>query len=208
MVKGDPARWPKRWSLPRQTWIDVCAASTSVLRRDPPQEPAKEQSGAERKELASVKKTIWTCVPQKFVGKPLYTWSLSLSWQLHIWTRGTHPAVHVPSSGASLTWALLRTLLWLSYFMHDTTQCIVNLERDLFWIGELGCLRTHLPCGLAGRLHDLHHLFHRVCSSKPSPDLILWPAGKCLSAFISGDVLVSAISNHLVAWVYIWRLHL
>ena len=24
-------------------------------------------------ELASVKKTIWTCVPQKFVGKPLYT---------------------------------------------------------------------------------------------------------------------------------------
>ena len=66
-------------------------------------------------ELASVKKTIWTCVPQKLVGKPLYTWSLSLSWQLHIWTRGSHPAVHVPSSGASLTWALLLTLLWLSY---------------------------------------------------------------------------------------------
>jgi len=45
-------------------------------------------------------------------------------------------------------------------------------------IGELGCLRTHLPCGLAGRLHDLHRLFHRVCSSKLSPDLILWPAGE------------------------------
>ena len=53
-------------------------------------------------------------VPQKFVGKPFYTWSLSLSWQLRIWTRGSHPTVHVPSSGASLTWALL-TLLWLSY---------------------------------------------------------------------------------------------
>ena len=66
-------------------------------------------------ELASLKKTIWTCVPQKFVGKPLYTWSLSLSWQLRIWTRGSHPTVHVPSSGASLTWALLLTLLWLSY---------------------------------------------------------------------------------------------
>ena len=92
--------------------------------------------------------------------------------------------------------------------MHDTTQCIVVLERNLFWIGELRYLRTHLPCGLAGRLHDLHHLFHRVCSSKLSPDLILWPAGKCLSAFIFGDVLASAISNHLVAWVYIWRLHL
>ena len=66
-------------------------------------------------ELASVKKTIWTCVPQKFVGKPLYTWALSLSWQLHTWIRGSHPVVHVPSSGASLTWALLLTLLWLSY---------------------------------------------------------------------------------------------
>ena len=29
-------------AMPRQTWIDVCAASTSVLRHDPPQEPAKE----------------------------------------------------------------------------------------------------------------------------------------------------------------------
>jgi len=27
--------------LPRQTWIDVCAVFASVLRRDPPQEPAK-----------------------------------------------------------------------------------------------------------------------------------------------------------------------
>jgi len=31
-------------ALPRQTWIDVCAASTSVLRRDPPQEPAKDET--------------------------------------------------------------------------------------------------------------------------------------------------------------------
>ena len=36
--------------------------------------------------------------------KLLYTWTLSLSWQLHTWTRGLHPTVHVPSSGASLTW--------------------------------------------------------------------------------------------------------
>ena len=46
LVITDPACWPERWSLPRQTWIDVCATSTSVLRHDPPQEPAKEQSGA------------------------------------------------------------------------------------------------------------------------------------------------------------------
>jgi len=66
-------------------------------------------------ELASVKSIIWTCVPRKFVKKPLNTWSLSLSWQLRSWTHGTHPVVHVPSSGASLTWVLLLTLFWLSY---------------------------------------------------------------------------------------------
>ena len=48
--------------------------------------------------------------------------------------------------------------------MDDTTQCIAVLECDLYWIGELGCLRTHLPCGLAGRLHNLHHLHLRRCA--------------------------------------------
>ena len=72
--------------------------------------------------------------------------------------------------------------------------------------GEFGCLHTHLPCGLAGRLHDLLYLLHRVCSSKLSPDLIFWLARKWLSDFIFGDVLVSAISNHEVVWVRIRRL--
>ena len=31
-------------ALPRQTWIDVCAVSASVLHRDPPQEPAKDET--------------------------------------------------------------------------------------------------------------------------------------------------------------------
>jgi len=31
-------------ALPRQTWIDVCVAFASVLRRDPPQEPAKDET--------------------------------------------------------------------------------------------------------------------------------------------------------------------
>ena len=56
------------------------------------------------------KEVIWTCVPQKFVRISLYTCTLSLSRQLHIWTRGSHPAVHVSPSGASLTWAPLLTL--------------------------------------------------------------------------------------------------
>jgi len=31
-------------ALPRQTWIDVCTVFASVLRRDPPQEPAKDET--------------------------------------------------------------------------------------------------------------------------------------------------------------------
>ena len=60
-------------------------------------------------------KYIRICVPQKSVGKPLNTWLLSLPWQLQTWTRGSHPFVHMPPPGASLTWALLLTLFWLSY---------------------------------------------------------------------------------------------
>jgi len=48
--------------------------------------------------------------------------------------------------------------------MHDPTQCLAVLECDLYWIGELGCLRTHLPCALAGRLHNLCHLHLRRCA--------------------------------------------
>ena len=31
-------------ALPRQTWIDLCAVLASVLHRDPPQEPAKDET--------------------------------------------------------------------------------------------------------------------------------------------------------------------
>ena len=46
-------------------------------------------------------------VPQKSVKCSLYTWAFSLSWRLHLWSRGSHPAVHVSLSGASSTWASL-----------------------------------------------------------------------------------------------------
>ena len=45
-------------ALPRQTWIDVCAASTSVLHRDPPQEPAKEQSGTAAADRTPMPKSV------------------------------------------------------------------------------------------------------------------------------------------------------
>ena len=31
-------------ALPRQTWIDFCTVSASVLHRDPPQEPTKDET--------------------------------------------------------------------------------------------------------------------------------------------------------------------
>jgi len=104
-------------------------------------------------------------VPQKFVEKLFYTWSLSLSWQLRSWTRGSHPVVHVPSSGASLTWALLLTLSLLAkLLMHGTAQCIANLGvRSLLELASQGAF-VHLPCGLVGRLHNLHRLHLWRCA--------------------------------------------
>ena len=85
--------------------------------------------------------------------------------------------------------------------MHDTTQCIVVLECNLYWIGELGCLRTHLPYGLAGRLHDLHHLHLRR-------SLITWSPGITSGDFILN--LVTAGSGVLeigARQLSNWRLH-
>ena len=44
-------------ALSRQTWIDFCAASTSVFHRDSPREPAKEQNDAAAADHASTSKS-------------------------------------------------------------------------------------------------------------------------------------------------------
>ena len=60
--------------------------------------------------------------------------------------------------------------------MQGVTQCIAALERDLFCVASTGGHHAHLPCGLAGRHHDLLHLLHRVCPGKLFPGLNLWLA--------------------------------
>ena len=45
-------------AMPRQTWIDVCTAFASVLLRDPPQEPAKEQSGTAAADRTPTPKSV------------------------------------------------------------------------------------------------------------------------------------------------------
>ena len=129
----------------------MCTASTSVLRRDPPQEPAKEQSGAAAADRTPTPKSVTeppntkskntqeltrnramfsltvcsrtrkrkeynlnVCTSKVRWGtlKYLVTFSLLAVTDLDTWLASSR---HMPSSGASLTWALLLTLLWLSY---------------------------------------------------------------------------------------------
>ena len=79
--------------------------------------------------------------------------------------------------------------------------------------GEYGCLHTYLPCGLAGRHYILLYLLHCACSGKLFPDLNLLQLGNdhlTISSFALkawnklswsfGDVILSVISNRLVAW--------
>ena len=109
---------------------------------------------------------------------------------------------HASSCTRAIIWSLLDLGVTsdsplAKLLMHDTTQCIVNLERDLFWIGELGCLRIHLPCGLAGRLNDLHHLFHRVCSSKLSPTS---SSGQLGNVYLPSSSAMSLFRRSLITW--------
>ena len=57
--------------------------------------------------------------------------------------------------------------------MQGVTRCIAALGRDLFCVASTGCHHAHLPCGLAGRHHDL---LHRACPGKLFPGLNLWLA--------------------------------
>ena len=65
-------------------------------------------------------------------------------------------------------------------------------------IGELGYLRIHLPCGLAGRLHDLHHLFHRVCSSKLCPPTS--SSGQLGNVYLPSSPAMSLFRRSLITW--------
>ena len=178
----------------------MCTASTSVLRHDPPQEPAKKQSGAAAADRTPTPKSVTepphtSRVTLKNSQGTVNQFSLSVysrtrkrkednlnvrtsevRWETLIYL-GTFSLLAVTHLDTWLTSSRTRAIIWslldlgaasdsplAKLLMHDTAQCIVVLERDLYWIGELGCLRIHLPCGLAGRLHNLHHLHLRRCA--------------------------------------------
>ena len=62
--------------------------------------------------------------------------------------------------------------------MQGVTRCIAALERDLFCVASTGGHHAYLPCGLAGRHHDLLHSLHRACPGKLFLGLNLWLAGE------------------------------
>ena len=83
----------------------------------------------------------------KFVRISYIPVHFSLSWQLHIWTRGSYPTVHVSPSGASLTWGATSYSSGFSakLLMHETTQRIAALERDLFCVASTGAFIHTFP---------------------------------------------------------------
>ena len=81
--------------------------------------------------------------------------------------------------------------------MPDTTQGIAVLECNLYWIGELGRLRTHLPCGLAGRLHHLFFLLHRVCHVSYPPTS---SSGQLGNVYLPSSPAMSFLRRSLITW--------
>ena len=109
-----PSQWPNHQILRARTLKKSqgtvqCSLSQEVL------------------ELASVKSIIWTCVPQKVRWELLYTWSLSLSWQLQTWDTWLASSRTRAIIWSLLDWALLLTPFLAKLFMHGTAQCIANL---------------------------------------------------------------------------------
>ena len=188
----------------------MCTASTSVLRRDPPQEPAKEQSGTAAADRTPTPKSVTEPPNTKSKNtqelsrnramfsltvcsrtrkrkeynlnvrpskvrwgtlKYLVTFSLLAVTDLDTWLAS--------SCTRAIIWSLLDSgaasdSLLAKLLMHDTAQCIANLERDLHWNW-----RVRVPS----------YTFPVV---SPAAFIIC-------TTFIFGDVLAPAIYNYLVA---------
>ena len=104
---------------------------------------------------------IYLCTFSLLTVTPLDTWLASSCTRVTIWSV-LCLSVTSYSSGCSTKLP-----------MQVVTRCIAALERDLFCVANTGCHHAHLPCGLAGRHHDLLHLLNRVCPGKLFPGLNL-----------------------------------
>ena len=85
--------------------------------------------------------------------------------------------------------------------MHGTAQCIANLgARSLLELASWGAF-VHLPCGLTGRLHNLHHLHLWRCPITRSPEFT--PGDFIFNTVIAGSGMLEIGASQLNNW----RLH-
>ena len=93
--------------------------------------------------------------------KYLVTFSLLAVTQLDTW--------HASSRTRAIIWSILdlgaaSDSPLAKLLMHGAAQCIANLgARSLLGLASQGAF-LHLPCGLADRLHNLHHLHLWRCA--------------------------------------------
>jgi len=113
---------------------------------------------------SSLESLIYLCTFSLLTVTHLNTWLASSYTRVTIWSV-LCLSVTSYSSGCSTKLP-----------MQGVTRCIAALERDLFCVASTGCHHAHLPCGLAGRHHDLLHLLHRACPGKLFPGFTLWLA--------------------------------
>ena len=121
--------------------------------------------------------------------------------RIHLYT--CHHLEHPRLGRHFLLFRVLAKLL-----MHDTTQCIIALERDLFWVASSGAFVHTFPVVSQAAFMIYSSCFIVYVQVCYLPSSSSGQLGERPPAFIFGDVLFSAISNHLVAWIHIWRLHL
>ena len=147
----------------------MCTASTSVLRRDPLQEPAKEQSGAAAADRTPTPKLVTeppntksnntqelsrNCAmffltdcsrTRKRKECNLNVRTSKVRWETLLYLV-TFSLLTVTDLDTWLASSRTRAIIWslldlgaaydsllAKLLMHGTAQCIVNLERDLYW---------------------------------------------------------------------------
>ena len=175
-------------------------ASTSVLRHDPPQELAKEQSDAATADRTPTPKSVTeppntsrANTQELSMNRAMFSltvcsrtrkrkeYNLNVRTSKVLWETllylVTFSLLAVTQLDTWLASSRIRAIIWIlldlgaasdsllaKLLMHGTAQCIANLgARSLLEMAREGAV-VHLPCGLAGRLHNLHHLHLRQCA--------------------------------------------
>ena len=157
--------------------------------------------------LASVKKQSERASLRSSLGTLIYLGTFSLLEVTHLdtWLASSCTRAFIWSIldlGATSDSSLAKLL------MHDTTQCIVALERDLFWMASSSAFVHTFPVVSPAAFMICTTCFTVYAQVSYPPTSSSGQLGNDHLPSSSAMSSLSAISNHEVAWVRIWRLHL